>query len=164
MKVGKAVVAGVTGGVAMTVLGWIVRQLGTDMNAEMMLGTMLAKPEGGAWIIGFAMHLMFAILFALVYAWGFERLTHRAGLVVGLGFAVVHIIFAGVMMALIPAVHPMIPEMMPAPGAFMAGMGGTGVALFVAEHLMYGAIVGAMYGAVKNPAVPSRGTQSALMS
>jgi hypothetical protein len=28
-----------------------------------------------------------------------------------LGFAVVHIIFAGIAMAMIPAVHPMIPEM-----------------------------------------------------
>ncbi|MGH7639216.1 MAG: hypothetical protein ACREOK_16315 [Gemmatimonadaceae bacterium] len=154
MKVGKAVLAGVIGAIAMTILGWLVRQMGIDMNAEMMLGTMLARPESGAWIIGFAMHLMIGVFFALIYAWGFERLTHRAGVVVGLGFAVVHIIFAGVMMAVIPAVHPMIPEMMMPPGAFMSGMGAMGVTLFVLEHLMYGAIVGGMYGAVQHPVPP----------
>lgn len=155
MKVGKAVLAGVAGGIAMTILGWLVRQMGMDMNAEMMLGTMLASPESGAWIMGFAMHLMLSIFIALIYAWGFERLTHRAGVVVGLKFAVVHIIIAGIVMAVIPGVHPMIPEMMPPPGAFMSGMGGMGVTLFVVEHLMYGAIVGGMYGTVQHPAFPN---------
>ncbi|MGH7718990.1 MAG: hypothetical protein ACREON_09140 [Gemmatimonadaceae bacterium] len=149
MKAGKAVLAGVVGGVAMTVLGWLVRQLGIPMNAEMMLGTMVIAPPGpAAWLIGFVMHLMVSALIALVYAWGFERVTHRAGAAVGLGFAVIHIVIAGLVMAMIPAVHPMIPEQMPAPGAFMANMGATFVALFVLEHLMYGAIVGAMYGPV----------------
>jgi len=45
----------------------------------------------------------------------------------------------------------MIPEMMPPPGAFMSGMGAMGVGLFVLEHLMYGAIVGGMYGTVMHP-------------
>jgi hypothetical protein len=37
MKVGRAITAGLAGGVAMTVLGWVVRQVGLEMNAEMML-------------------------------------------------------------------------------------------------------------------------------
>lgn len=151
MKVGKAIIAGLVGGVAMTVLGWIVRRLGLEMNAEMMLGTMLGGMPGlTTWLIGFMMHLMISALIALAYAWGFERVTHRAGVVVGLGFAVVHVAIAGMVMALIPAMHPMIPEEMPAPGAFMANMGGTFVALFVVEHLIYGAIVGALYGPVEH--------------
>lgn len=78
MKLGRAAAAGITGGVAMTILGWIVRQMGVDMNAEMMLGTMVD-----------------------------------------------------------------------APGAFMAKMGAMFVALFVLEHLMYGGIVGGLYGPVR---------------
>ena len=148
MKVGKALIAGIVGGVAMTLLAWLVRQMGIDMNAEMMLGTMVSSPGAAAWLIGFAMHLMISAVIALAYAWGFERVTHRAGVVVGLGFAVIHIIIAGMVMGMIPAMHPMIPEQMPAPGAFMAKMGATFVALFVIEHLIYGAIVGAMYGPV----------------
>ena len=151
MNVRRAVIGGITGGVAMTLLGFIVRALGVDMNAEMMLGTMLSTPERGAWIIGFAIHMMLSVFFALIYAWAFENVTHRAGVLVGLAFAVVHIIFAGIAMAMIPALHPMIPEKMMAPGAFMSGMGAMGVGLFVLEHLMYGGIVGAMYGAVRRP-------------
>jgi hypothetical protein len=153
MKIGKALVAGLVGGVAMTVLGWLVRQTGLQMNAEMMLGSMVSSSPGlTTWLIGFVIHLVISALIALIYASGFERVTHRAGTVVGLGFAVIHVIIAGMVMAMIPAIHPMIPERMPAPGAFMANMGVTFVALFVIEHLLYGAIVGAMYGPVEHPA------------
>ena len=148
MKVGKALIAGFAGGAAMTALAWLVRQMGIDMNAEMMLGTMVSPPGTAAWLIGFAMHMMLSAVIALIYALGFERVTHRAGAVVGLGFAVIHVIIAGMVMGMIPALHPMIPEQMPAPGAFMANMGTTFVALFVIEHLMYGTIVGALYGPV----------------
>jgi hypothetical protein len=153
MKVGKAVIAGVVGGVAMTLLGWIVRRLGIQMNAEMMLGTMTGgAPALGTWLVGFVMHLVISALIALAYAWGFEHVTHRAGVAVGLGFAIVHVVIAGMVMAMIPAMHPMIPEQMPAPGAFMANMGATFVALFLIEHLLYGAIVGGMYGPVEHVA------------
>jgi hypothetical protein len=52
---------------------------------------------------------------------------------------------------MIPAMHAMIPERMSAPGAFMANTGGMFVALFVIEHLLYGAIVGALYGPLRQP-------------
>jgi hypothetical protein len=153
VKLGKAIIAGVVGGVAMTVLAWLVRLAGLQMNAEMMLGSIVSSSPGATtWLIGFVIHLMISALIALAYAWGFEHVTHRAGAVVGLGFAVIHVVIAGMVMAMIPAMHPMIPERMPAPGAFMAKMGGTFVALFVIEHLLYGAIVGAMYGPVEHPA------------
>ena len=148
MKVGKALIAGTVGGVAMTLLAWLARQMGIGMDAEMMLGTMVSSPGSAAWLIGFVMHMMLSVAIAFIYAWGFERVTHRAGAVVGLGFAVIHVILAGMVMGMIPAIHPMIPEQMPAPGAFMANMGTTFIALFVIEHLMFGTIVGAMYGPV----------------
>jgi hypothetical protein len=149
MKMGRAFFAGAVGGVAMTALGWVARQIGLQMNGEMMLGTMVSRsPGGAAWLIGFAIHLTLSLLIALPYAWGFERVTHRAGATVGLGFAIIHLIIAGLMMAIMPAVHPMIPEQMPAPGAFLANMGPPFVALFVIEHLIYGTIVGALYGPV----------------
>jgi hypothetical protein len=153
MKTGRAFVAGLVGGLAMTALAWLVRQTGLQMNAEMMLGSMVSSSPGAAtWLIGFIMHMMISALIALAYAWGFENVTHRAGAAVGLGFAVIHVVIAGIVMAMIPAIHPMIPERMPAPGAFMANMGATFVALFIIEHLLYGAIVGAMYGPVQHPA------------
>ncbi len=151
MKTGRAILAGATGGLVMTVLAWIARQASLDLNAEMMLGTMVVSPPGGtAWLVGFAMHMMLSVLIALIYAWGFEHVTHRAGVGIGLAFALVHIVIGGVVMAMIPAVHPMIPEQMPAPGAFLMNMGAAFTAFFVIEHLLYGAVVGGMYGAVEN--------------
>lgn len=151
MRAGRAVLAGVAGGIAMTTLAWVVRQTGMDVNPEIMFGTMIATADGGAWLAGFAMHIVLSIVIALIYAWGFERVAHRAGIVVGLGFAVIHIIAAGLVMAMLPAIHPMIPEIMPAPGAFMSGMGAMGVGFFLLEHLLYGAIVGGVYGTVQHP-------------
>lgn len=152
MKIGRAILAGAIGGFVMTILAWAARQSGMDLNAEMMLGTMVVSPPGGAaWLAGFAMHMMLSILIALIYAWGFEHVTHRAGVGIGLGFALVHIVIGGAVMAMIPALHPMIPEQMPAPGAFLMNMGAAFTAFFVVEHLLYGAVVGGVYGAVENP-------------
>jgi hypothetical protein len=155
VKVGKAILAGIIGGLAMTALAWLARATGIDLNGEMMLGTMTGNAPGpGTWTVGLMMHLVLSALIALLYAAGFEGVTRRAGAGIGLGFSLVHIIIGGVVMGMIQAVHPMIPEQMPAPGAFLMNMGPTIVALFVVEHLMYGTIVGALYGAVLHPAAP----------
>ncbi len=152
MKVSKAIFAGIVGGIAMTVLAWLGRAAGLQLDGETMLGTMLGNaPGAGTWLLGFGMHLVLSTLIALVYAAGFEYATHRAGAGLGLGFSLIHIVAAGLFMAMIPALHPMVPEQMPAPGAFLVNMGPANVALFIVEHLMYGAIVGGVYGAVLHP-------------
>ncbi|MBA2686931.1 MAG: hypothetical protein H0U64_02410, partial [Gemmatimonadaceae bacterium] len=48
MKVGKALIAGIVGGAAMTTLAWLARLMGIDINAEMMLGTMVSSPGTAA--------------------------------------------------------------------------------------------------------------------
>jgi len=146
MHAGKAFTAGVVGGAVMTGIMWLARTfMGMPMNLEMMEGTMLVRPPGPvAWGVGFLMHLMISGLIAFVYAWGFERVTHRAGWLVGAGFGVVHAVIAGVVMGMMPAVHPLIPGQMPAPGAFLSNVPMGPVALFML-HVVYGAIVGAIY-------------------
>lgn len=42
----------------------------------------------------------------------------------------------------------LIPEQMPAPGFFMADMGATTVIFDFVMHMLYGAIVGAVYGRI----------------
>ena len=134
MKYGKAFGAGVLGAVVMTVIMAMARAMGMPVNLEMMLGTMMGGPPSAAkWVMGFIMHLMAGGIFALIYAVGFEYLTHRADWLVGVRFG---------------AMHPLIPEQMPAPGAFMANLGMMGVIAEIMLHLIYGAIVGAMYGPV----------------
>lgn len=152
MKAGKAFVAGVIGGAAMSALMWMGRVM-MDMpaNLEMMLGTMFADPRPTAWTIGLIVHLMISGGIALIYAWGFEHVTHRAGWLVGAGFSIVHSLIAGTVMGMMPAMHPRMPEPIMPPGAFMSSMGTTGVVMEFVLHLVYGAIVGAMYGAVLHP-------------
>ena len=74
----------------MSVLTGLARMMGVPANIEMMLGTMVADPGTTAWLIGFVMHLTLSGLIALIYAWGFEHVTHKAGWAVGTGFGLVH--------------------------------------------------------------------------
>jgi hypothetical protein len=152
MKVFKALFAGVVAGLAMTGLGWLARAVGLELNAEMMLGTMLGYAPGeNTWLIGLGLHLAISAVIALLYAAAFEVVAHRAGAAAGFSFSIVHVLIAGLFMALMPALHPMIPEQMPAPGAFLVNMGAPNVMLFIVEHLMYGTLVGALYGTVLHP-------------
>lgn len=153
MNWGRAFIAGVIGGTVMSIMLAVVRAMGMPANLEIMQGTMLGfAPGTTAWIAGFIMHLMISGLIALIYAVGFEYVTHRAGWLMGVAFSIIHLLIGGVVMGMVPAMHPMIPEQMPAPGYFMSGMGAMGVVLFTVEHLIYGAIVGAMYQVVHHPA------------
>src|SRR5688572_20966038 len=156
MKTGRAFLAGVIGAGAMSVILWIARNMmGIPAHMEMMLGTMLIPSAAiTAWLVGFAIHLLIGGVLALVYAWGFEHVTHRAGWLVGAGFGLAHAVISGLGMALVPAIHPMIPERMPAPGAFMANLGAIGIIAEFALHAVYGAIIGAIYGPVVRERVP----------
>ena len=109
MNAGKAFVAGIIGGAAMSAVMWMGRTImGMDVNLSMMLGTMFVqRPGATAWIIGFIMHLIISGLIALIYAWGFEHVAHRAGWLVGVGFSLIHSIGTGLFMGLVPMMHPM---------------------------------------------------------
>lgn len=148
MKAGKAFVAGMVGGAVMSALMWMARMMGMPANLEMMLGTMVADPGTTAWMIGFVMHLMLSGAIALIYAWAFEHVTHRAGWLVGAGFGIVHAIIAGMVMGMMPMMHPRMPNPVMPPGAFLSNLGTMGVVAEFMLHMVYGAVVGAMYGAV----------------
>jgi hypothetical protein len=158
MKTGRAFVAGAIGAVAMSAILWVARNvMGIPAGIEMMLGT-LVVPNAAltAWLVGFAIHVLIGGVLALVYAWGFEHVTHRAGWLVGAGFGLAHAVISGLGLTLVPAIHPMIPERMPAPGAFMANLGAIGIIAYFALHAVYGAIIGGLYGQVVNERVPQR--------
>jgi hypothetical protein len=157
MKFGKSFGAGVAGAVVMSIIMAMARAMAMPVNLEMMLGTMMGGPPSLAnWIMGFIIHLVAGGIFALIYAAGFEYLTHRADWLVGVGFGVIHSLFAGLLMAVMPAMHPLIPEALPAPGAFMLNLGLMGVLAEIILHLIYGAVVGAMYGPmIPRPVGPS---------
>jgi hypothetical protein len=155
MKPGKAFIAGVVGGAAMSVLLAIGRALGVPANVEMILGTMTGlAPGAGTWVLGLAMHLVISGLIAMLYALGFEHVAHRSGALPGVVFSLLHIVVGGLFMGMLPSLHPMITERMSAPGAFLSNLGDVGVIAFVVLHAIYGAIVGVMYGPVAQPVRP----------
>jgi hypothetical protein len=162
MNFGRAFVAGVSGGALMTVLMALARIMEmTTIDVELKLGSMLSKDTTAtAWVTGLIMHLVISGLIACIYAIGFEYLTHRANLMAGLGFAVIHTIIAGLFLSVLPQIHPLMPsDALPAPGPFAINYGLMTTVVFAAGHLAYGAIVGAMYevtaehrGGVPSPA------------
>ena len=152
MNTSRAFVAGVVGGVVMSIFLAMARFMGMPANLEMIEGTMLMDPGPVAWILGFVMHLVLSGLIALVYAWGFEHVTHRAGWLVGAGFGILHAIIAGMVMGMMPMIHPRMPSPVMPPGAFMSHLGLMGPIAVFMLHMIYGAVVGRMYAPVTESA------------
>ena len=148
MNLSRAFMGGVLGGVTMSIGLAMGRAMGMPANLELMLGTMVLEPGMAAFVVGLVMHLMISGLIALIYAWGFEHVTHAAGAGIGAGFGAIHAIIGGMFMGLMPMMHSLIPESMPAPGVFMSNMGAMGVMAEIVLHVIYGAVVGAVYGPV----------------
>jgi hypothetical protein len=143
----RAINAGFLGAVAMTALMLTLRTLGlTPMDLEMMLGSMVNSTIGmAAWMLGLFMHLGVGAGFGVVYAGIMESLG-RSGWPLGLAIAAVHTFVSGFILPLIGALHPLVQiGTMAPPGIFASGLGAPGVFLFIALHLVYGAIVGAFY-------------------
>lgn len=137
MNIGRAFLAGVVGGVVMSVGLAMGRAMGMPANLEVMLGTMIVQPGTSAFLLGLMMHLTISGLIALIYAWGFENVTHRSSAAIGAGFGVIHGVIGGMFMGMMPMMHPLIPEVMPAPGAFMSNMGVMGVIAEMVLHILW---------------------------
>jgi hypothetical protein len=149
MKASKAFIAGVVGGAIMSVLLAIGRALGLNIPLELLLGTITGMAPGPiAWVLGLILHLFISGAIALVYGLGFEYVSRRSGALPGVVFSLVHMVVGGLFLGVLPALHPLIPGTLRAPGMFMSNYGDIGVIAFVVLHAIYGAIVGVMYGPV----------------
>jgi hypothetical protein len=142
----RAFYAGIVGAALMTLVLMLGRLAGLQANLAMMLGAMLTLRAGfDTWILGFFIHLLVGGGIGLVYAALFEYGFRRAGWARGLLIGAVHTVLSGLFLGAVPAVHPAVPEVLGAPGLFMANLGALGIVVFVLLHLMYGAVVGAIY-------------------
>jgi len=97
----------------------------------------------------------YGLRIALAYAWGFEHVTHRAGWATGVAFSMIHAVIGGSMFGLVPAIHWLVPEQMPAPGMFLANKGVIYVLAFFVLHALYGAVVGAIYAPAERRVAPT---------
>jgi hypothetical protein len=152
-----AVAGGVVGTVVLTTLLRAASELGlTRMDIPFLLGTAVTADRVRAKALGYALHFVFGLLFALGYYGVFAAVGH-AGFLVGAGFGLLHGLFAGSALVniLLPAVHPRMGSgfdaagstpLLEPPGFLLVNYGRqTPVATLVA-HVAYGAIVGGFIG------------------
>ncbi|MBX7233155.1 MAG: hypothetical protein K1X65_02150 [Caldilineales bacterium] len=144
MNVFAAVIAGLAGTAAMTLLMMLAPAMGMPkMDIMGMLGSMVSKDAGRARVIGAVMHFMMGIVFALIYTFLWGRGIGSAAVVWGLIFGLVHGLVVGVMM-------PMMSRMMPSSSTSAAGGSGGMARLIglVMGHLVFGLVVALVYVAL----------------
>lgn len=158
MSVWAALLGGFTGTLVLTTALAAASQLRlTRMDIPFLLGTACTSDRTRARVLGYALHFLAGLVFALFYYAAFATLG-RAGWALGMLFGLVHALFAGTTLVnvLLPAVHPRMgtpataadsSPLLEAPGFMLLNYGhATPVATIVA-HLAYGAIVGWFVGA-----------------
>ena len=153
MSVWGALAGGLIGTVVLTSGLRVTQQLGlTRMDLPLLLGTIFTSDRSKANVIGYAVHFVNGLGFALAYYVIF-RAVGVAGWLFGAALGLVHAAFAGgaLINVLLPVVHPRMgtpwsdAEETPLlePPGFMLVNYGPRTALYTAvSHLLYGAIVG----------------------
>ncbi len=147
MNIIGAIVAGLGGTVVISLLMAMAPRMGMPKMAIWeMLGTMFSK-EGNlalGWIMHFMMGVVFAIIYAALWAVGIGSATLLSGVV----FGVVHFLIAGLMMGGMPMLHVGIKAgTVKAPGVLMLNTGVMGLMGGLIGHAVYGLVVALVYGA-----------------
>ena len=128
----------------------------TRMDIPFLLGTAFTQDRARARVVGYALHFVAGLVFALVYYAVFAALG-RAGWQLGMLFGLVHALFAGTALVnvLLPAVHPRMgtsdsaantAPLLEPPGFMLLNYGRATPVASIVAHLAYGAIVGLFVG------------------
>jgi hypothetical protein len=155
MNVSSILVAGFLATIALTTILSASQGLGyTRMSIPFLVGTIFTAGRDRAMVVGVAVHFVNGLVFALIYALGFEAVG-RATILLGAAAGFVHAIFVlTIGMAVLPGLHPhMVSEyygptpnrLLQPPGFLALHYGrGTPVATILA-HLVYGLVLGGLY-------------------
>jgi len=148
MNILNAAIAGVVSTVIFTLILMMAPKMGMPkMDIVSLLGSMFGSPNP---LLGWVMHLMMGIIFALIYAFlwanGIGAATWSSGLV----FGAAHWLIVGVAMAMIPMMHAGIKNgTVPAPGLWMTNNGGAMAFMGgLVGHMIFGAVVALVYAAL----------------
>lgn len=153
MTVWGALAGGAVGTVVLTSGLRLAQETGlTRMDIPLLLGTAFTANRSRASVIGYAIHFVNGLLFALAYA-GVFFAVGRAGWLFGLGLGFAHAAFAGgaLVNVLLPAVHPRMgtpwtdaeeTPLLEPPGFMLLNYGRHTVVVTLLLHLAYGTIVG----------------------
>jgi len=144
---------GFVGTIVLTTGLRLAQELGlTRMDIPLLLGAVFTAHRSRANVIGYFLHFVNGILFALGYYAVFRAVGH-AGWLFGLALGLVHGLFAGgaLVNVLLPAVHPRMgtpwsdaeeTPLLEPPGFLLENYGPRTALGNLAAHLLYGAIVG----------------------
>jgi hypothetical protein len=142
-----AVFAGMIAGLFME-MPMAMKLAGVPMKMDMLLtwGTMMKVHGNAGRALGMGIHLMLSAAVALIYALGFNVLNATGAFWAwGLLGGLIHWAIAGMVLSMIPAMHPEMPERVPAPGAYVRSFGPLDMGGFLMGHLLYGLAVGVFY-------------------
>lgn len=141
---------GIAGWIGMTALMWAGRVTGlmppTRMDIIDLEGTFFARPHSAkAQSIGFFIHLGMSLWIAFVYALGFKWLRLRPDWRSGAFGSLIHWVLAATVVGWWSRINPHAREQAaPGFGGFADGI--TGAMGFVVAHVIYGVLVGQVYG------------------
>ena len=146
MNIIGAIVAGLAGTVVISMIMAMAPKMGLPKMAIWgMLGSMFSKDGNNTlgWIIHFMMGVIFAIIYAALWAAGIGSATLLSGVI----FGVAHFLIAGLMMGGIPMMHAGIKAgTVKAPGVLMLNSGVMGLMGGLIGHAVYGLVVALVYG------------------
>lgn len=148
MSILGAIFAGLIGTVVISIVMAMAPKMGMPkMDIVGMLGTMFS--ETGNRTLGWLMHLMMGVVFALVYAFLWSVGVVSLSWLTGLLFGVVHWLIVGLMMAVIPMMHAGIRSgRVAAPGLYMTNSGGAMAFMGgLVGHMVFGLVVALVYAA-----------------
>ena len=125
----------------------------TRMDIPFLLGTALSTRRSRAKVLGYGLHFVFGLVFALIY-WVIFRIVGHAGWIFGALLGLVHALFVGTALVniLLPAVHPRMgtpysaaneAPLLEPPGFMLLNYGLATPVVTVVAHVLYGAIIGA---------------------
>jgi hypothetical protein len=161
MTVWAALAGGFVGTIVLTSSLRFAQEIGlTRMDIPLLLGTVFTSNRSRANLIGYAVHFVNGLLFALLYYLVFRAVGH-AGWLFGLALGAVHALFAGgaLVSVLLPAVHPRMgtpwsdaeeTPLLEPPGFLLENYGSRTAIGNLGAHLLYGAIVGGFAGHLNN--------------
>jgi hypothetical protein len=161
MNIGTALLGGFVGTLVLTTALTAASELRvTRMDIPFLLGTAWTQNRTRARVVGYALHFVAGLIFALAYYAAFVGLG-RAGWLLGMELGLAHGLFAGTTLVnvLLPAVHPRMgtpfsaandTPLLEAPGFMLLNYGRATPVVTVVAHILYGGIIGALVGPVRS--------------
>lgn len=149
---GYAILAGLIGGTVMAMMlymGILMAPQQMKMNLFAMLGTMVLPAGAAAFVMGAMVHAGMSVVFGLAHGAVFAAVDIDSSEAAwGLLFGLVHWAIVGMGLGMLPLMHRGIRDgEIDAPGFYALNFPPMTVMGFLMLHLVFGVIVGALYGA-----------------